>query len=312
MLFQFTLTSPEVHFSLLPLHISTEQHRRTFFFAVCPGDYLSIRRRMKCDKQSEKCQATDTQLQRMQLCQWQIFSDLSPLACADGGLSLCRARFVFRPGSSSKECPGLKDSLTFTHSLFTDVVYVSVSGTFSLFIRLSAPSSVRCPSLCLLFSVSVSLYFQQVFFWVGRRLNQHFCCGWGFCSKVPRPASGDLLPHTNRAGDTHTPAHCSIVVHRCQTRSVLSPSHVCMLPLPLVSYSWISLKHCLNAWFAFFVHVPAFSSYKFSCYSLSKSLHQLLKERLLISSFWDLNVNATCKKCNLTSKSLHIVWNEMQ
>lgn len=141
---------------------------------LCLEPYLSIKRRMKCE-QSEKCQATDTQLQQMQLCQWQIIFWPLSLGLYGWRFATVTDAFCFRALYSSVTAaePALKCwgahlferqldffCCSFSFTLYLLLLYVSLSGTFSLFISLSATTSVLCPSLYLLFCVSVYyLYF---------------------------------------------------------------------------------------------------------------------------------------------------------
>lgn len=137
---------------------------------LCLQDYLSIRGRMKCEKQSEKRQATDTQLQRMQLCQWQII--FWPLSLSLHGwrfatatacfLFSCSLPFCDSQRTSSKMLRCLQEKvlerqhdfvrLLLLHSRFTFVVYVSVSVTFSLFLF-----RFLCSSSSLVLSLSLFL-----------------------------------------------------------------------------------------------------------------------------------------------------------
>lgn len=103
---------------------------------------------------SNLSQATDTQLQRMQLCQWQII--FWPLSLSLHGWRFANATACFLFSCSLPFCDGQRTSskmlrcssvwktawffffffllLFLLHSLFTFVVYVSVSVTFSLFL----------------------------------------------------------------------------------------------------------------------------------------------------------------------------------
>lgn len=61
----------------------------------CPQDYLSIRGRMKCEKQSVQCQATDTNFSGCNYANDRSCSDLYPSVCMDGALPRRQAAFCF-------------------------------------------------------------------------------------------------------------------------------------------------------------------------------------------------------------------------
>lgn len=176
-----TSASPEVHLSLsffqLPISTVNSKHQRLGL-----QDYLSIRDRMKCEKQSEKRLAHDTQLQRMQLCQWQIIFWPLSLSLYGWRLATVTACFLFwctlqfcdswRPSSKMLRFSSVWKTawlfvlLFLLHSLFTFVVYVRVSVTFSLFLYRPLRSNFfSLPSSLIFCSVSLSsyhLYFHQV------------------------------------------------------------------------------------------------------------------------------------------------------
>lgn len=221
-----TSASSEVHLSLFELLISTVNSNHKLLGLQ---DYLSIRGRIKCEKQSEKRPATDTQLQRMQLCQWQIIFWPLSLSLYGWRLATVTACFLFsctlqfcdswRPGSKMLRCSSvwkaawLFSLLFLLHYLFTYVVCVSVSVTFSLFLYRSLCSHFFSLSSSLSFVVYLS--FMSFVFPSGtlQRLgpgpNQNISSGWCLCSKVQRPAGGEMLTHTYRNVNTHkeTPAH---------------------------------------------------------------------------------------------------------
>lgn len=254
---------------------------------LCLRDYLSIRGRMKCEKQSEKLQATDTQLQRMQLCQWQIIFWPLSLSLYGWRFATVTACFLFsctlqfcdswRPSSKMLRCSSVWKTawlfvlLFLLHSLFTFVVYVSVSVTFSLFLYRSLCShfffSLHLFMFCsvsLTFSLSLyHLYFHQVFSngWVLDQTSIFFLVD-AFVQRFRdllevKCSLAQTEPRTHI--QTHTCAHIlnsagPCCWSRCQTYSVpYTSSHVFTLLLPLVSYSWVYLKHSLNAWCFFLI-----------------------------------------------------------
>lgn len=79
--------------SLFLLPISTPSSN---YKVLCLQDYLSIRGRMKCEKQSEKLQATIHNFNGCNYANDRSFSDLYPSACVDGGLPLWQPAFCFR------------------------------------------------------------------------------------------------------------------------------------------------------------------------------------------------------------------------
>lgn len=182
---------------------------------------------MKCEKQSEKRQATDTQLQRMQLCQWQII--FWPLSLSLYGwrsatvtacfLFSCTLQFCdsWRPTSKMLRCSSVWKTawlfllLFLVRSPSAFVVYVSVSVTFSLFLYRSLCSQFFSLSSSLSFILSFSFiicisirYSPKAGSWTQPAF---FVLVDAFRSKVQKPAWGELLCLTNRAMNTHTDAH---------------------------------------------------------------------------------------------------------
>ncbi len=182
---------------------------------------------MKCEKQSEKRQATGIQLLRMQLCQWQIIFWPLSLSLYGWRFATVTACFLFsctfqfcdswRPSSKMLRCSSVWKTawlfvlLFLPHPLCTFVVYISVSATFSLFLyrfllsHFSSFSSSSSFVLSLCFSLFLSSLFTSD---ILQRLclgpNQHFCSGWCPRSKVQRHAWGELLSHTTTAMNTYT------------------------------------------------------------------------------------------------------------
>lgn len=187
-------------------------------------------------------------------------------------LFLCALQFCdsWRPCSKVLRCSSVWKTawlfvlLFLLHSLFTLVVYVSVSITFSLFLyrSLSAPTTFFSLLLCIFCFVSLplpSVFPSGILQRLGAGPNQHFCSGWSLHSKVQRPAWGKLPSHTNRTMNTHnghSPWHTVSEFSTLQAHAVeIGVRCIQCHPLYLM-FSCCSchlchteLKHYLNVWF---------------------------------------------------------------
>lgn len=287
------VVSPRIHLKsislLFQLPISTVS---SYYKLLCLQDYLSIKGWMKCEKQSENRQATDTQLQRMQLCQWQIiFWPLSPswygwrfAIVTDGFLFSCILQLCdsWKPGSRWLRCSSVwKTSWLFVplfsfHSLFTSVVYVPVSVTFSLFLHRPVCSHVFLAVFFLLSLSSVCCirYPLQSLF---PGLNQHFWSGWCLHSKVHSPAWGELL--SKRATNTH-------IVHFNAGSCCWNRDAVCIQCHPL----HLVLSHC----FCHLCLIPEFIWNITWMLAVSFNLYHSLPTRFCHNNCWYLS-SLLCK-----------------
>ena len=237
----------------------------------------------------------------MQLCQWQI--SFWPLSFSlyrwqfatvtDAFLFSCTLQFCdsWRRGSKMLRCSSVwKTAWLFCCSFsfaLTLALVVCLCQCNILIISLSvSPLPLHfSPFLCIFCFLTLSLtsicisigYPPKAGTWTKPAF--FVCSGWCLCSKVQRPAWGEVLSLTQTEPWTHMWTR-SIRMHilssagsccwnRCQMHSMPSTSsHVFMLLLPLVSYSRTYLKHSLNVWFfySYLLHsVPIslpFSSFK--------------------------------------------------
>lgn len=176
---------------------------------------------MKCEKQSEKHQATDTQRLWIQLCQWQIiFWPLSlslygwRFATVTACFCLCALYNFVTAGDPALKCWGARlfeRQLDFLCCSFSFTLYLLMLCTVSLcqcniliiylsFSLLPLLFSVLFFIFCsvLLVLSLYHLYFHQAFSKrPGPGPNQHFCSGWCLRSEVQRPAWGEFFPHSH-------------------------------------------------------------------------------------------------------------------